>query len=501
MSMIMALDQGTTSSRAILFDPSGQPVHVAQQEFTQHYPRPGWVEHDPRDIWSSQIAVAQQIMSRVESSEVLAIGLTNQRETTVIWDRQTGEPIGPAIVWQDRRTADICARLRADGLEPLFREKTGLLLDAYFSGTKIKWMLDNIPDARRRAQRGELAFGTIDTWLTWNLTAGKAHVTDPSNASRTLLFNLNTMAWDQDLLNILEIPPEILPTVVPSSGIVGETAPHWFGRAIPIAAMIGDQQGAAFGQACLEKGMAKNTYGTGCFLLANTGSVAVQSENNLITTVGWSDPQASTISQANTTYCLEASIFMGGATIQWLRDGLQIIESAPQVEPLAGQVNDAGDVYLVPAFTGLGAPHWDAHARGALLGMTRGTNRAHIARAALEAIALQVVDVLTAIEKDAGMPLTMLRADGGAAANNLLMQMQADLLGIPVARPKVTETTALGAAYLAGQAVGLWSGVDEIEKRWQLERCFEPTWSDEKRMNKIHRWHQAVQRAKGWANE
>ncbi len=497
----MALDQGTTSSRAILFDHSGQPVHVAQQEFAQHYPRPGWVEHDPRDILASQIAVAQQIMSRVEPSKVLAIGLTNQRETAVIWDRQSGEPIGPAIVWQDRRTADTCARLRALGLEPTIREKTGLLLDAYFSGTKIKWMLDNIPDARRRAERGELAFGTIDTWLAWNLTAGRVHATDPSNASRTLLFNLNTMSWDDELLNILEIPREILPSVVPSSGIIGETEPHWFGRAIPIAAMIGDQQGAAFGQACLEKGMAKNTYGTGCFLLANTGSEAVQSQNNLITTVGWSNPSARTISPAETTYCLEASIFMGGATIQWLRDGLQIIDSASQVEQLARQVNDSGDVYLVPAFTGLGAPHWDAHARGTLVGMTRGTGRAHIARAALEAIALQVVDVLSAIERDADMHLSMLRADGGAAANNLLMQMQADLLGIPVARPKVTETTALGAAYLAGLATGLWSGISEIEKRWQLDRCFEPTWRDEDRLRKINRWHQAIEKSKGWANE
>ena len=497
----MALDQGTTSSRAILFDHSGQPVHVAQQEFAQHYPRPGWVEHDPRDILASQIAVAQQIMSRVEPSKVLAIGLTNQRETTVIWDRKTSEPIGPAIVWQDRRTADMCTQLRAQGVEPLIRQKTGLLLDAYFSGTKIQWMLDNIPLARERAARGELAFGTIDTWLAWKLTGGRVHVTDPSNASRTLLFNLNTMQWDEELLRILDIPRNLLPAVVPSSGVVGETDPAWFGRPIPIAGMIGDQQGAAFGQACLEKGMAKNTYGTGCFLLANTGAQVVHSQNKLITTVGWTNPSSTTVAAADTTYCLEASIFMGGATIQWLRDGLQIIDSAPQVESLAGEVNDTGDVYLVPAFTGLGAPHWDAHARGTLIGMTRGTGRAHIARAALEAIALQVVDVLSAIERDAGMQLTMLRADGGAAANNLLMQMQADLLGIPVARPKVTETTALGAAYLAGLATGFWTDVKDIEQRWQLDHCFEPTWKDEDRQTKIDRWHQAVERAKAWAND
>jgi len=501
MSMILALDQGTTSSRAILFDHAGQPVHVAQQEFTQHYPKPGWVEHDPNDIWASQIAVAQQIATRVDLAEIRAIGLTNQRETTVIWDRKTSEPIGPAIVWQDRRTADMCTQLRAQGIEPLIRQKTGLLLDAYFSGTKIKWMLDNIPLARERAARGELAFGTIDTWLAWKLTGGRVHVTDPSNASRTLLFNLNTMQWDEELLHVLNIPRNLLPAVVPSSGVVEETDPGWFGRPIPIAGMIGDQQGAAFGQACLEKGMAKNTYGTGCFLLANTGAQVVHSQNKLITTVGWTNPSATTVAAADTTYCLEASIFMGGATIQWLRDGLQIIESSPQVEHLASEVPDTGDVYLVPAFTGLGAPHWDAHARGTLIGMTRGTGRAHIARAALEAIALQVVDVLSAIERDAGMKLTILRADGGAAANNLLMQMQADLLGIPVARPKVTETTALGAAYLAGLATGLWSDVKDIEQRWQLDRCFEPTWKDEDRQTKIDRWHQAVERAKAWAND
>ena len=501
MSMILALDQGTTSSRAILFDHAGQPVQVAQQEFTQHYPKPGWVEHDPNDIWASQIAVAQQIAARVDQADIRAIGLTNQRETTVIWDRKTSEPIGPAIVWQDRRTADMCTQLRAQGIEPLIRQKTGLLLDAYFSGTKIKWMLDNIPLARERAARGELAFGTIDTWLAWKLTGGRVHVTDPSNASRTLLFNLNTMQWDEELLRILDIPRNLLPAVVPSSGVVGETDPAWFGRPIPIAGMIGDQQGAAFGQACLEKGMAKNTYGTGCFLLANTGAQVVHSQNKLITTVGWTNPSSTTVAAADTTYCLEASIFMGGATIQWLRDGLQIIDSAPQVESLAGEVNDTGDVYLVPAFTGLGAPHWDAHARGTLIGMTRGTGRAHIARAALEAIALQVVDVLSAIERDAGMQLTMLRADGGAAANNLLMQMQADLLGIPVARPKVTETTALGAAYLAGLATGFWTDVKDIEQRWQLDHCFEPTWKDEDRQTKIDRWHQAVERAKAWAND
>ncbi len=501
MALILALDQGTTSSRAILFDHMGTPLHVAQQEYDQHYPKPGWVEHNPDDIWNSQIAVAQQIVSRVDLSDILAIGLTNQRETTVIWDRNTGKPIGPAIVWQDRRTSDVCANLRAQGLESLFRQKTGLLLDAYFSGTKIKWMLDNISDARRRAERGDLAFGTIDTWLTWNLTAGRVHATDPSNASRTLLFNINTLEWDEELLQILGIPREILPDIVATSGVVGETEPSLFGRAIPIAAMIGDQQCAAFGQACVEKGMAKNTYGTGCFLLANTGNEVVHSRNSLITTVGWSQASSGGLSASQTTYCLEASIFMGGATIQWLRDGLNIIDTAPEVEGLAAQVPDSADVYLVPAFTGLGAPHWDAHARGTLVGMTRGTNRSHIARAALEAIALQVVDVLSAIEADAGMSLKMLRADGGASANNLLMQMQADLLGIPVARPKVTETTALGTAYLAGLATGLWSSLGEIEERWQLDRCFEPSWNDDQRHTKIDRWRQAVERAKHWAND
>ena len=501
MALILALDQGTTSSRAILFDHTGSPLQVAQKEYEQHYPKPGWVEHNPDDIWATQIAVAQQIVSRVNPADILAIGLTNQRETTVLWDRTTGEPIGPAIVWQDRRTSDICMDLKSQGLAPLFRQKTGLLLDAYFSGTKIKWMLDHIPDARRRADRGDLAFGTVDTWLTWKLTAGRVHATDPSNASRTLLFNLNTLEWDDELLRILTIPREILPDIVATNGVVGETEPSLFGRAIPIAAMIGDQQGAAFGQACLEKGMAKNTYGTGCFLLANTGNEVVHSKNNLITTIGWSQPSSGKISAGQTTYCLEASIFMGGATIQWLRDGLKIIDTAPEVERLAAQVPDSDDVYLVPAFTGLGAPHWDAHARGTLIGMTRGTNRSHIARAALEAIALQVVDVLSAIEADAGMQLKTLRADGGASANNLLMQIQSDLLGIPVARPIVTETTALGAAYLAGLATGLWTSTAEIEARWQLDRCFEPTWNDDRRQAKIERWRQAVERAKHWAND
>jgi glycerol kinase len=501
MKYILALDQGTTSSRAILFDTRGAIVDSAQQEYPQHFPQPGWVEHDARDIWASQLAVSQTLFQRCPNPEsIVALAITNQRETTVLWDRQTGQPIGPAIVWQDRRTADQCAVMRKQGLTDLIQAKTGLVLDAYFSGTKLAWLLDNIEGARSRAERGELAFGTIDSWLVWNLTAGRSHLTDVSNASRTLLFNLHTLAWDDELLKILNIPREVLPRVVPSAGQLAQTEASVFGRTIPIAAMIGDQQAATFGQGCFEPGMAKNTYGTGCFMLLNTGSEPVTSHNHLLTTVGWQRADAQR-SERHTTYCLEASVFMGGATIQWLRDGLNIIQTAAEVEALAQSVPDVGDTYLVPAFTGLGAPYWDGHARGTLIGMTRGTTKAHIARASLEAIALQVADVFEAMEKDAGLTLTELRVDGGASKNNLLLQMQANILGVPVVRPNIVETTALGAAYLGGLAVGLWSDTHVISELWQEDRRFEPQWSDAERTAKRTRWHQAVERAKSWSED
>jgi len=516
MKYILALDQGTTSSRAILFDSAGSAVDSMQQEYPQHFPRPGWVEHDARDIWNTQIEVAQQLVARsCSAEEIAAIAITNQRETTVLWDRQTGEPIAPAIVWQDRRTADLCVTLRQQGHLEQIQAKTGLVLDAYFSGTKLAWLLDHVEGARARAQRGELAFGTVDSWLAWKLTGGAAHVTDASNASRTLLFNLHTLAWDEELLALFNIPVAVLPEVVPSSGICGQTDASLFGRAIPIAALIGDQQAATFGQGCFEPGMAKNTYGTGCFMLLNTGAEPVASHNHLLTTVGWqrpsttpppttpppTTPPSTTPPALQTTYCLEASVFMGGATIQWLRDGLNIIQTASEVEALAASVSDVGDTYLVPAFTGLGAPHWDGHARGTLIGMTRGTTKAHIARAALEAIALQVADVFEAMEKDAGFKLTELRVDGGASKNNLLMQIQADFLGVPIVRPKIVETTALGAAYLAGLAVGLWPNLESIAACWQQDRRFEPQWSDAQRATKRARWRQAIERARGWSED
>jgi glycerol kinase len=515
MRYILALDQGTTSSRAMLFDHAGAVVAVEQAEFAQIFPQPGWVEHDALEIWQSQLKVAKKCLKKISNrylsksiraqrapelvatskSEILAIGITNQRETTVLWDRHTGQPLANAIVWQDRRTAGRCDELRAQDHAGLIQQKTGLVLDAYFSATKLAWLLDNTPGARARADKGELAFGTMDAWLIWNLTGGTkggAHVTDASNASRTLLFNIHTMQWDDDLLALFNIPPSVLPKVVASSGVVGQTDAALFGEAIPIAGIAGDQQAATFGQACLKSGMAKNTYGTGCFMLMNTANLPVVSKNKLLSTVGW---QLDT----GTTYCLEGSVFMGGATIQWLRDGLQIIDSAAEAQALAESVPDSGDVYLVPAFTGLGAPHWDPYARGAMLGLTRGTTRAHIARAALEAIALQSADVFTAMSQDAGFNLNELRADGGASANNLLMQMQADFSGVPVVRPKVLETTALGAAYLAGLAVGFWSGVDEIASHWQIDRRFEPRISADERAVKLARWHKALVRAKAWA--
>ena len=501
MQYILALDQGTTSSRAILFDARGSLVDSAQQEYAQHFPQPGWVEHDGRDIWSSQIEVTQTLIRRCPYPErIAAVAITNQRETTVLWDRQTGQPVGPAIVWQDRRTADQCSALRQQGLSELIQSKTGLVLDAYFSGTKLAWLLDNIEGARSRAERGELAFGTVDSWLVWNLTKGASHITDVSNASRTLLFNLHTLDWDDELLTLFNIPRAVLPAIVPSAGQLARTDPSVLGLAIPITAMIGDQQAATFGQGCFKPGMAKNTYGTGCFMLLNTGDKPVASHHHLLTTVGWLRAD-NTARSLQTTFCLEASVFMGGATVQWLRDGLNIIQSAAEVETLALSVPDTGDTYLVPAFTGLGAPHWDGHARGTLIGMTRGTTRAHIARAALEAIALQVADVFEAMEKDAGLPLTELRVDGGASKNNLLMQMQADILGIPVIRPKIVETTALGAAYLGGLAIGLWSDTQDVSALWQEDNRFLPQWSDAQRAHKRTRWHQAVERAKSWSED
>jgi glycerol kinase len=500
MKHVLALDQGTTSSRAIVFDRAGQVVALAQREFAQIFPQPGWVEHDAREIWATQHAVALEALEKAgggkaRCEDIAAIGITNQRETTVLWDRATGQPVANAIVWQDRRTAPRCDELRQQGHAALIQRKTGLVIDAYFSGTKLEWLLDHVPGARQRAEQGDLAFGTIDSWLIWNLTGGRVHATDASNASRTLLFNLHTQDWDDELLELLRIPRAVLPDVMPSSGVIAETESSLFGAALPLAGIAGDQQAATFGQACFAPGMAKNTYGTGCFMLMNTGAAPVTSRNRLLTTVGWQGP----VGAHRTAYCLEGSVFMAGATVQWLRDGLQVIQSAAEVESLAAQVDDTGDVYLVPAFAGLGAPDWDGYARGTLVGMTRGTTRAHIARAALEAIALQSADVFGAMAKDARIPLTELRVDGGASRNNLLMQMQADFLGVTVVRPQVTETTALGAAYLAGLATGFWSGADEISAQWQADRRFEPRMEERERTAKLARWREAVARAKGWA--
>ena len=487
---ILALDQGTTSSRAILFDRDGAIAGIAQQEFAQHFPHPGWVEHDADEIWQSQLAVARQVLQEkgLTAKDVAAIGITNQRETTVLWDRKTGEPIAHAIVWQDRRTASICDTLRDAGKADLIQRKTGLVLDAYFSGTKVQWLLDNVKGARDRAERGELAFGTIDSWLVFKLS--KRHVTDPSNASRTMLFNIHTQQWDDELLALLNVPASLLPEVVPSSGVVAET--DVLGASIPIAGIAGDQQAATFGQACHAPGMAKNTYGTGCFLLMNTGAQAIASRNNLLTTVGWNVG-------GKTDHMLEGSVFMGGATVQWLRDGLGIIKTAAEVEQLAASVPDTGGVVFVPAFTGLGAPYWDAYARGTILGMTRGTTRAHIARAAIDSIAYQTSDVLEAMHKDSGIALSELRVDGGAARNDLLMQFQADVLGAAVVRPQVTETTALGAAYLAGLGVGFWKSLEEIGAQWKVERQFDPHMSNDEREAKLNQWRKGVERSRQWA--
>lgn len=488
---ILALDQGTTSSRAILFDRQGQVVACAQQEFPQHFPQPGWVEHDALDIWNSQLACARQVLSdcRVPAASIVAIGIANQRETTVVWDRATGEPIARAIVWQDRRTAGACDRLREAGHARLINRATGLELDAYFSATKLQWLLENVPGARERAHKGELCFGTIDSWLAFKLCG--RHVTDVSNASRTMLYNIHTMRWDPALLDLFGVPEAMLPEVVRSSGQVGVARDEWFGGAIPVSGIAGDQQAATFGQACYDKGMVKNTYGTGCFMLMHSGYVPPVSRNRLLATIGWKI-------DGRTDYLLEGSVFMGGATVQWLRDGLGIIKNSNEVEALATSVPDSGGVMLVPAFVGLGAPHWDPYARGTIVGMTRGTTSAHIARAAIEAIAYQSAELLTAMQKDAACPVMEVRADGGAARNDLLMQFQADLLGVPVVRPAVTETTALGAAYLAGLAEGFWASREEIGALWRAERRFEPEMAPELRATLRARWARAVEHAKGW---
>jgi glycerol kinase len=491
MPHVLALDQGTTSSRAIVFDESGAQVATAQREFRQIFPRPGWVEHDPQEIWESQLAVAREALERagLAARDLAALGITNQRETVVVWDRETGEPVANAIVWQDRRTAGLCDRLKSEGREPLFRERTGLVLDPYFSGTKLAWLLENVPGLRERA--GRLAFGTVDSWLIWKLTGGALHATDVTNASRTLLWNLHRGDWDGELLEILGIPRPLLPEVRSSSEVYAETLTGLLGAAVPLAGVAGDQQAALFGQACLRPGMVKNTYGTGCFLLMNTGDRPVASRHGLLTTPAWRIG-------GRTSYALEGSVFVAGAVVQWLRDGLGLIRSAAEIEALAASVPDSGGVVLVPAFTGLGAPHWDPYARGALLGITRGTTAGHLARAALEGIAFQVADVLAAMEADSGVPVAELRVDGGAAANDLLMQLQADLAGAPVVRPQVQETTALGAAYLAGLATGVWKDTDDIAAHWRVERVFEPALDRGEAAARRARWSRAVERAKGW---
>ena len=493
---ILALDQGTTSSRAILFDRGSNIIQMAQQEFTQHYPQPGWVEHNPNELFDTQAAVASLCIARagISASDIAAVGVTNQRETTIVWNRRTGAPIHNAIVWQDRRTAGFCDELRSRGKASLIARKTGLVLDAYFSGTKVRWILDHVPGARALAERGDLLFGTVDTWLIWNFTKGAVHVTDPSNASRTLLFNIHTGSWDDELLDLLDIPRTMLPRVVPSSGIMGQIHPEFFGAQVPLAGNAGDQQAATYGNACLHKGMAKNTYGTGCFLLMNTGSEPHLSQNNLLSTVGWDCGQG-------LRYALEGSVFIAGAVVQWLRDGLQLIQQASDIEPLASSVPDNGGVLFVPAFAGLGAPYWDQYARGTIVGLTRGVTRGHLARAALESIALQTLDIMNCMEKDAGLPLSTLRVDGGASRNNMLMQCQANVLGVPVERPVITETTALGAACLAGLAVGFWENEEEVSTLWKLDRRFEPDMPASERERLLHDWRRAIERAGHWVEE
>src|SRR5437764_1917813 len=493
MRYVLALDQGTTSSRAIVFDEHGAAVAAAQREFEQHFPQPGWVEHDPKEIYRTQRETAREAVhkSNVSLKDLVAVGITNQRETTLLWDRQSGEPLHRAIVWQDRRTAPLCEDLRAAGAESLVRERTGLVIDPYFSGTKLAWLLDEIPGARGRAERGELAFGTVDTWLVWQLTGNRTHVTDPSNASRTMLFNIHTNDWDEDLLKLLRVPRAILPDVHPSAHAFGMLPAAVVGEPLVIGGIAGDQQAAMFGQMCHRPGTAKNTYGTGCFMLLHTGDRIVQSQNGLVATA--------CAQSKDKEYALEGSVFIAGPVVQWLRDQLEFFARSAEVEKLAASVLDSGDVFLVPAFTGLGAPYWDANARGALIGITRGTSRAHIARAALESIAYQSAEVLEAMQKDAEQPLKELRVDGGAAANDLLMQFQADLLGVPVLRPKVLETTALGAAYPAGLTVNVWQSRDELAKHWQLDRRYEPRMPRAEAQAKLARWREAVRRARDWA--
>ncbi len=484
---ILALDQGTTSSRCIVFDREGSILTVAQKEFSQIFPQSGWVEHDPEEIWSSQIGVTREALARLnlKASDIAAIGITNQRETTLLWDRKTGKPIYNAIVWQDRRTAADCEQLKAAGYQPAFENKTGLVIDAYFSGTKLKWLLDNIPDARRKAKRGELAFGTVDSWLIWKLTQGQLHITDVTNASRTLLFNIHTQQWDEELLSVLDIPPSVLPQIHSCSQVYGYTSAPILGNRIPIAGIAGDQQAATFGQALLQPGMAKNTYGTGCFILLNTGNQPVRSNHKLLATIAWNI-------NGRTCYALEGSVFIAGAVVQWLRDKLGIIKHSADIEALASSVPDNDGVYFVPAFVGLGAPYWDSYARGTIVGLTRGSTSAHIARAALESIAYQTADVIEVMRQDSQLELSELRVDGGASRNDLLMQFQADILGVPVVRPKVTETTALGAAYLAGLAVGYWQNEAEIVQQWQMEKRFEPKMSADRRLRLLHSWRQAI---------
>jgi glycerol kinase len=495
---ILSLDQGTTSSRAILFDHNGQIRQMAQKEFRQYYPQPGWVEHDPEEIWSSQYGVLAEVLAKanITTRDLAAIGITNQRETVIVWERASGRPIHPAIVWQDRRTAAFCDQLKKQGLEPMIRDRTGLVIDAYFSASKLKWILDQVSGARARAEKGELAFGTVDAWLVWKLTGGRLHLTDSTNASRTMLYNIHEQKWDPELLRLFDIPAPILPEVRSSSEVYGPTgsimAPGSVG--VPIAGIAGDQQAALFGQLCTQPGMVKNTYGTGCFLLMHTGDKAVRSNNQLITTIAWTR-------EGKTEYALEGSIFIAGAVVQWLRDGLHFIRDSKEIESLAAKVKSTDGVYLVPAFAGLGAPHWNQYARGSCFGMTRGTTKAHIARAALESIAYQTFDVLKAMEADSGIVLKELRVDGGATANNLLMQFQSDVLGVPVVRPTVTETTALGAAYMAGLGVGYWSSVEEIGKQWTEDRRFQPAMEKDYAQQLLKGWQRAVKAAIAWTQE
>lgn len=493
---VMALDAGTTSNRCILFDEQGNTCSVAQKEFNQYFPKPGWVEHDASEIWSTQLGVAVEAMSKVgaSASDIAAIGITNQRETTIVWDKFTGEPVYRAIVWQCRRTSAYCDSLKEKGLVDQFRAKTGLVIDAYFSGTKLKWILDHVEGARERAERGELLFGTVETWLIWKLTKGRVHVTDYSNASRTMLFNINTLEWDDEILRELDIPRCMLPQVKPSSFVYGETDPQFFGGPIPIGGAAGDQQAALFGQTCFEPGEAKNTYGTGCFLLMNTGEKPVYSKNGLVTTIAWG-------LDGKVNYALEGSIFVAGAAIQWLRDELKLIESAPDSEYMAKKVKDTAGCYVVPAFTGLGAPHWDQYARGAIVGLTRGVNKYHIIRATLDSLCYQTADVLAAMKADSGIELAALKVDGGASANNYLMQTQADIIGAPVNRPRCVETTAMGAAYLAGLAVGYWADKADVVKNWAIDRTFTPTITEQERSERLSGWNRAVKCAYGWAKE